>query len=128
MACKLYLGNFVIWLMENNLIKLVKELRIASKKNEAPIWSKIAKDALKSNSNKRTINLKKIDALTDDGNAVVISGKILGTGKLSHKVLVSSFSISSSAAKKIKESGGQILEFSDMIEQFPTGKGVKIIG
>ena len=80
--------------MENNLIKLVKELRIASKKNEAPIWSKIAKDALKSNSNKRTINLKKIDALTDDGSAVVISGKILGTGKLSHKVLVSSFSIS----------------------------------
>ena len=114
--------------MENNLIKLVKELRTASKKNEAPIWSKIAKDALKSNSNKRAINLKKIDALTDDGNAVVISGKILGTGKLSHKVLVSSFSISSSAAKKIKESGGQILEFSDMIEQFPTGKGVKIIG
>ena len=114
--------------MESNLIKLVKELRTASKKNEAPIWLKIAKDALKSNSNKKTINLKKIDALTDDGSAVVISGKILGTGKLSHKVLVSSFSISSSAVKKIKESGGQILEFSDMIEQFPTGKGVKIIG
>ena len=128
MAYTLYLGNFVIWLMESNLIKLVKELRTASKKNEAPIWLKIAKDALKSNSNKKTINLKKIDALTDDGSAVVISGKILGTGKLSHKVLVSSFSISSSAAKKIKESGGQILEFSDMIEQFPTGKGVKIIG
>ena len=114
--------------MESHLIKLVKELRIASKKNEAPIWSKIAKNALKSNSNKRTINLKKIDALTDDGSAVVISGKILGTGNLSHKVLVSSFSISNSAAKKIKESGGQVLKFSDMIEKFPTGKGVKIIG
>ena len=114
--------------MESHLIKLVKELRIASKKNEAPIWSKIAKNALKSNSNKRTINLKKIDALTDDGNAVIISVKILGTGKLSHKVLVSSFSISNSAAKKIKESGGQILQFTDMIEKFPTGKGVKIIG
>ena len=108
-------------------------VRLEEGQNDAYIdvekfWSKIAKDALKSNSNKRTINLKKIDALTDDGSAVVISGKILGTGKLSHKVLVSSFSISSSAAKKIKESGGQILEFSDMIEQFPTGKGVKIIG
>ena len=71
---------------------------------------------------------KKIDRLTDDGNAVVISGKILGTGKLSHKVLVSSFSISNSAAKKIKESGGEILQFSDMIQRFPSGKGVKIIG
>ena len=114
--------------MENNLVQLVKELKSASKENEAPIWSKIAKNVLKSNSNKRTINLKKIDALTDDGNAVVISGKILGTGNLSHKVLVSSFSISNSAAKKIKESGGGILQFSDMIDRFPTGKGVKIIG
>ena len=114
--------------MENNLVQLVKELKSASKKNEAPIWSKIAKNALKSNSNKRTINLKKIDALTDDGSAVVISGKILGTGNLSHKVLVSSFSISNSAAKKIKESGGEVLQFSDMIDRFPTGKGVKIIG
>ena len=114
--------------MENNLIQLVKELKYASKKNEAPIWAKIAKNVLKSNSNKKTINLKKIDALTDDGNAVVISGKILGTGKLSHKVLVSSFAISNSAAKKIKESGGEVLQFSDMIDRFPTGKGVKIIG
>ncbi len=114
--------------MENNLVQLVKELKSASKKNEAPIWSKIAKNALKSNSNKKTINLKKIDRLTDDGNAVVISGKILGTGKLSHKVLISSFSISNSAAKKIKESGGEILQFSDMIQRFPSGKGVKIIG
>ena len=113
--------------MERNLIRLVKELKIASKNNEAPIWSKIAKNALKSNSNKKTVNLKKIDALTDDGNAVIISGKILGTGKLSHKVLVSSFSISNSAAKKIKESGGEVLKFSEMIEKFPTGKGVKII-
>ena len=107
---------------------LVKELKSASKKNEAPIWSKIAKNVLKSNSNKRTINLKKIDALTEDGSAVVISGKILGTGNLSHKVSVSSFSISNSAAKKIKESGGEVLQFSDMIDRFPTGKGVKIIG
>ena len=114
--------------MENNLVQLIKELKSASKKNEAPIWSKIAKNALKSNSNKKTINLKKIDRLTDDGNAVVISGKIIGTGKLSHKVLVSSFSISNSAAKKIKESGGEILKFSDMIQRFPSGKGVKIIG
>ena len=38
--------------MENNLVQLVKELKSASKKNEAPIWSKIAKNVLKSNSNK----------------------------------------------------------------------------
>ena len=114
--------------MESQLIQLVKALKSASKENEATIWSKIAKNALNPNSSQRTINLIKIQELTDDGGAVIIPGKILGTGKLSHKVLVSSFSISSSAAKKIKESGGEILQFSDMIKKFPTGKGVKIIG
>ena len=114
--------------MERQVIEMVRELKNASKNNDPPIWSKIAKNALKSNSNKKTINLKKIDALTDNGNAVIVSGKVLGTGKLSHKIIVSSFSISSSAAKKIKESGGEILKFSDMIERFPTGKDVKIIG
>ena len=41
--------------MEDNLIQLIKELKHASKNNEAPIWLKIAKNALKSNSNKKTI-------------------------------------------------------------------------
>ena len=41
--------------MERELIQLVKELKDASKKNEAPISSKIAKNALKSNSNKQSI-------------------------------------------------------------------------
>ena len=104
--------------MDSKLIKLVKELKTASKKNEAPIWLKIAKNALKSNSNKKSVNLEKIDKLTNDGNAIVVSGKILGTGKLSHSVLVSSFSISSSAAKKIEESGGQMLQISDMRKKF----------
>jgi len=35
--------------MENNLVQLIKELKSASRKNEAPIWSKIAKNVLKSN-------------------------------------------------------------------------------
>ena len=49
-------------------------------------------------------------------------------GKISHKISLSSFSISNSAASKIKESGGEVLKFSEMIEKYPTGTGVKIIG
>ena len=36
--------------------------------------------------------------------------------------------ISNSAASKIKESGGEIVGFLDMIEKFPTGKGVNLLG
>ena len=109
-------------------IQLAKELKNAAKNNDAPIWMKLSKSALKSNSNQKTINLKKINENSDDGNAVIIPGKVLGTGIISHKIVLSSFSISNSAAKKIKDSGGEIIKFSEMIEKFPTGKGVKIIG
>ena len=108
-----------------NTLKILKK---ASKENEAPIWAKVADYVQKSRSNQKIVNLTRIDQKTEDGNAVIITGKILGTGSISHKVSVSSLSISNSAAKKIIESGGEVLEFSKMIEKYPTGKGVKIIG
>tara|TARA_Y100000590_G_scaffold104157_1_gene118529 strand:+ start:700 stop:1047 length:348 start_codon:yes stop_codon:yes gene_type:complete len=115
-------------MVNQNKVNTLKILKKASKDNDAPIWAKIADYVQKSRSNQRIVNLKKISETTEDGNAVVITGKVLGTGNISHKVSLSSFSISNSAAKKIKESGGEVLDFSKMIEKFPTGKGVKIIG
>ncbi|MDC0187346.1 50S ribosomal protein L18e [Candidatus Nitrosopelagicus sp.] len=109
-------------------VNMLKILKKASKENDAPIWAKVADYVQKSRSNQKIVNLTKINQTTEDGNAVVITGKILGTGNISHKVSVSSLSISNSAAKKIIESGGEVLEFSKMIEKYPTGKGVKIIG
>ena len=73
---------------------IANELKIASKKNDAPIWLKLAKTALKSNSNQKTINLKKINDNSDDGSAIIIPGKVLGTGVISHKIVLASFSIS----------------------------------
>ena len=47
---------------------------------------------------------------------------------VSHKITLSSFSISTTAANKIIQSGGNIMTYSDMIKKFPTGKGVMIFG
>jgi large subunit ribosomal protein L18e len=110
------------------VIQMVKLLKQASVKNDAPIWSKLAKLALKTSSSKRIVNLNKINDITKENDVIVVPGKVLGTGNVLHKVTLSSFSISNSAAKKIIESGGKIISFSEMIEKFPTGKGVSIIG
>jgi len=110
------------------VIQMAKELKHASTKNDAPIWLKLAKLALKTSSSKRVVNLTKINDVTKEGEVIVVPGKILGTGNVSHKITLSSFSISNSAAKKIIESGGNIISFKEMIEKFPTGKGVRIIG
>ncbi|MGI0062063.1 MAG: 50S ribosomal protein L18e [Nitrosotalea sp.] len=110
------------------VIQMVKTLRGASKKNNAPIWERLADLALKPTRAKRTMNLGQLDKFISDNDVVVVPGKILGTGSLSHKITLCSFSISTTGAKKIIQSGGKILDISEIIKNHPTGKGVKIIG
>ena len=110
------------------VLHMVKELKQASKKNKAPIWAKLANLALKSSSSMRVVNLTRIDKVTKKDDILFVPGKVLGTGNISHKITLCSFSISTTAAKKIIESGGEIIRSSDMIQKYPTGKGVILIG
>ena len=115
--------------MSNQLVlEMVKNLKKASAEHDAPIWSRLATMALKPASTKRKINLKRINQLTKEDDVVVIPGKVLGTGNMSHKITLCSFSISNSALNKIIDSGGKIISFSNIIKQFPTGKGVFLLG
>jgi len=107
---------------------MVKELKTASAKNKAPIWADLAEMALKPKIAKKLVNLTKINRVTADNEVIVIPGKVLGTGSISHKVTLCSFAISNAAAKKVKDAGGKIITYSDLISKFPTGKGVRIIG
>ncbi|MDH3277486.1 MAG: 50S ribosomal protein L18e [Nitrosopumilus sp.] len=110
------------------VIQMAKDLKKASLKNNAPIWAKLAQYALKPSVARRKINLYKIGQLTKDNDTIVFPGKILGTGSLPHKITISSFSISESAADKITKSGGKLISFSDLIAKNPTGKGVVFLG
>ncbi len=115
--------------MTNQLvIQMVKELKGASKKNNAPIWSRLAELALKPSSARRTINIGQIDKFVKDNDVIVVPGKVLGTGNISHKITLCSFSMSTTGAKKVLQSGGKIISFSELIKSHPTGKGVVIIG
>ena len=110
------------------VLHMVKDLKQASKKNEAPIWSRLADLALKPSSSRRVVNLTRISKTTKDNDILFVPGKVLGTGNLSHKITLSSFSMSVTAAKKIIQTGGSIITYSDMIKKYPTGKGVTIFG
>ncbi len=107
---------------------MIKDLKQASKKNEAPIWSKLADLAIKPSSTKRIVNLTRINKITKESDVLFVPGKVLGTGNMSHKITLSSFSMSTTAANKIIQSGGNVISYSDMIKKFPTGKGVIIFG
>jgi large subunit ribosomal protein L18e len=107
---------------------MARDLKKASIKNDAPIWAKLAEYALKPSIARRDINLNRIAQLTKENDTVVFPGKVLGTGNVSHKITLCSFSISNSAVDKIIDNGGKLISFSDLIEQNPTGKGVVLLG
>ena len=73
--------------MVNQLVLLMaKELKKASKKNEAPIWARLADLAIKPSSARHVVNLTKIDKITKEGDVLFVPGKVLGTGNMSHKI------------------------------------------
>ena len=107
---------------------MIKDLKQASRKNEAPIWSRLADLAVKPSTSKRVVNLARINKITKENNVLFVPGKVLGTGNISHKITLCSFSMSTTAAKKIIKTGGKVMTYSDMIKKYPTGKGVIIFG
>ena len=110
------------------VLHMIKDLKQASKKNEAPIWSRLAALAIKPSTSRRVVNLARISKTTKENSILFVPGKVLGTGSISHKITLCSFSISTTAAKKIIQTGGKIMTYSDMIKKYPTGKGVIIFG
>ena len=111
-----------------SVVRMAKDLRKASAKNDAPIWARLAAEALKPSIARRRINLKRIGQLTKDDDTVVFPGKVLGTGNVPHKITLCSFSISNSAASKIVDGGGRLVRYTDLIEQNPAGSGVVLLG
>jgi large subunit ribosomal protein L18e len=103
-------------------------LRNAFKKNKAPIWRALQDELAGPRANRREINVRRLAEITKADEVVVVPGKVLGTGNLDHKLTVCAFSISETAAKKIVESGGKVMAFDDLINDYPDGKGVRIIG
>jgi len=115
-------------LVNQIVLHMIKDFKQASKKNEAPIWSRLADLAVKPSTSRRVVNLTRINKTTKENNVLFVPGKVLGTGSMSHKITLCSFSMSTTAAKKIVQTGGKIMTYSEMIKKYPTGKGVIIFG
>ena len=109
--------NNTIWILRNAL-----------KKNKVPIWKAVIKELSRSRSNRREVNIGELAHVTKDKEVVIVPGKILGSGEISHKLTVWCFTISEVATRKILDAGGKILPLDSLIKKYPDGKGVRIIG
>jgi len=80
-------------------------LRKAFKSNKAQIWKALEKEFSRSRSNRRQVNIQRLDKITNNGDIVVVPGKILGNGTLGHKLTVYAYSFSETAINKLNTAG-----------------------
>lgn len=107
---------------------LIVELRKRGISQQAALWQRIASDLEKPTRQRRIVNLSKISRHSEENDVVVIPGKVLGAGSLSHKLTISAFQFSNGAKEKIEQAGGKVVPLMELSRDSPKGKGIKIIG
>ncbi len=74
------------------------------------------------------MNIGKISRLTKEGNVVLVPGKVLGGGVITHKITIGAYSFSEKASLKIQKAGGDNITISEFIKKFPNGGRVILVG
>ncbi|MEL9997801.1 MAG: 50S ribosomal protein L18e [Sulfolobales archaeon] len=110
-----------------NLRLLIKELNKYAKDYNAPIWSYVAEILSRPARKRVVVNLSKLNRYVNDGDVVVVPGKVLGGGNLTKKITLATVSISLTALEKVRESGSRVIHIRDLVKEYPKGSGVKVI-
>lgn len=107
---------------------LVQELKKKSWENEAPIWRDIAKRLEKPTKARVVVNLSRIDRYANEGDTVIVPGKLLAAGAITKKVKVAAYGFSQGAIEKVLAAGGECVSIESLAENNPSGTDIKIIG
>ena len=119
--------------MKNNvktnprLVRLIDDLKAASRDTGVALWRDIARRLEKPSRNYAAINLSKINRHTAPNDLVLITGKVLGSGNLEHSVTVAALGFSSQAMAKIQSAGGKCMKIENLVKEHPKGSQIKIL-
>lgn len=103
--------------------KLIRDLHQTKRR----IWRRVSDIIAKPARNQASVNLYRLNKVTKKNDIVVIPGKILGSGKLDHKITVGTLKISSLAKEKLASNNCTVFTIEQLLEKYPTGSGVRII-
>ncbi|MFZ7137581.1 MAG: 50S ribosomal protein L18e [archaeon] len=109
------------------LITLIRDLKKQSQESQTELWLSLAERLTSSNRNRVAVNLSRLNRYTNEGETVVVPGKVLGAGQADHALTVAAFSFSDVAKSKIARNKGKCLSIRGLMKKNPTGKNVKIM-
>jgi large subunit ribosomal protein L18e len=109
------------------LIQLIALLKKESREKQAGVWLDVAEHLSKARSQRVAVNLSRINRNTKRADIVIVPGKILGSGSISHAVTVASFGASEKAKAKLAAAKAKYLSIPELLEKNPKGANIKII-
>ena len=74
-----------------------------------------------------SVNLDRINRIVNDGDTIVVPGKLLGGGNLSKRVTIAAWRASKTAIEKVLKSGGEVITIPELVRRNPRGSNVKIV-
>jgi large subunit ribosomal protein L18e len=110
------------------LVRMIRNLEIASRVNDAPIWKAVAEKLRRQTRRRIEVNLWKIEKYSDGVAAVVVPGKVLGEGEITKPIVVAAAGFTRSAKRKIEEAGGKAILLDDYAKINPKGSHTRIVG
>ena len=103
---------------------LIQEIKENASKEESSFWKRIGKELEKSRRNRREVNLTRLENNTINEEVIIVPGKVLGDGELTHDITVAALQFSEKAKEKIKKT----ITIKELLKENPKGKGIRIIG
>lgn len=110
------------------LSQLITELRSVAYSQKNGLWKRIADDLERPTRQRRIVNLSRLSRNTQENDVVVVPGKVLASGELSHKLTVAAWKFSDGAREKVHAAKGTTIALSEFMKQKSDLTKVKIIG
>jgi large subunit ribosomal protein L18e len=104
------------------LVDLIEELE----SSDADVYREAAEFLGKVNRDRPEVNLSDLDRNTEEGDTVVVPGKVLGSGNLGHELEIAAFKASRSAKQAANEVG-DFMHIEELVEERPDGEEVEIV-
>ncbi|MFQ6085303.1 MAG: 50S ribosomal protein L18e [Candidatus Bathyarchaeia archaeon] len=109
------------------LTHCISVLKTKSRVEGVGIWGSLAEQLSKPRHHRAAVNVGKINRFSREGDTIVVPGKVLGSGSLTHPVTVAAHGFSRIARLKIDRAGGRHIGIEELVRLNPKGTNVKMI-
>ena len=109
------------------LKKLIVDLRKLSTTQKVKLWKVISEELNRPTRIRRKISVGNIDKYSKANETVIVPGKVLSDGELSHKVIVAALNFSKQAREKIN-ANGKAISIQELMKTNPKAQKVRILG